>query len=327
MAIHSMLVLLRKRGSSLRIAITGGTGFVGSHFARSLVAKGHEAVIISRGYDKRNKLENELMRFAECGTSDVGALVNAFEGCDAVAHCAGINREINPGDYDLVHVRGTENVVAAARQAGLGRIALLSFFRARPNCNSNYHESKFAAEEIVRNSGINYTIFKAGMIYGRGDHLLDHLSHIFYTVPLFGLVGFSKKSIAPIAVEDMVKLLCASLLEGSLQNQTVAVLGPDKITLAEAVQKVGGVIGKTPFTFPMPVFMHYAMARVLEATMVIPLISVAQVRMLAEGFDEPYGKCDLLPSELMPSTSFTEDQIRKGLPPPGPFSAADLRFK
>jgi uncharacterized protein YbjT (DUF2867 family) len=60
------------------------------------------------------------------------------------------------------------NLVEAARRVGVKKIVMMSFLRARPNCGSPYHESKWAAEEIVRTSGLDYTIIKAGMVYGAG---------------------------------------------------------------------------------------------------------------------------------------------------------------
>src|SRR5271168_2322151 len=117
----------------MKIAITGGTGFVGSHLARSLTEKGHEVVLIARGVDNRNPdlLQLKNAQIARIGTSDTGKLVEAFRGCDAVAHCAGINREIEPGDFDRVHVQGTQKVVDAAGQAGVRKVLLVSFYRAR----------------------------------------------------------------------------------------------------------------------------------------------------------------------------------------------------
>lgn len=148
----------------MKIAITGGTGFVGGHLAKSLSERDHDVVLVARGLDERNPDVRKLERtqFMPIGTSDQSELTLAFEGCAAVAHCAGINREITPGDYDRIHIRGTQNVVDAAKKAGVKQIVLFSFYRARPNCGSRYHESKFAAEEIVRNSGLDYTILKAG---------------------------------------------------------------------------------------------------------------------------------------------------------------------
>jgi NADH dehydrogenase len=107
------------------------------------------------------------------------------------------------------------------------RIALMSFLRARPDCGSPYHESKWAAEEIVRESGLDYTIVKAGMVYGRGDHMLDHLSHAFHTLPILATVGFRQKAIRPLAVDDLVHVLHAALVEGRLSKQTIAITGAE----------------------------------------------------------------------------------------------------
>src|SRR6185503_18482588 len=165
----------------MKIAITGGTGFVGGQLARELVAAGHQVVLVARGRDRRD-LEVRGLRGASlelAGLDDPERLERAFRGCEAVAHCAGINREIGPHTFRAVHVEGTRNVVEAARRAGARRLAVLSFLRARPGCGSGYHESKWEAEEIARASGLDWTVLKAGVIYGRGDHMLDHLSHAF----------------------------------------------------------------------------------------------------------------------------------------------------
>jgi nucleoside-diphosphate-sugar epimerase len=312
----------------MNIAITGGTGFVGGHLAQSLTANGHAVVLIARGLDKRNEavLQGERTTYKSIGTAGEGMLTEAFKGCDAVAHCAGINREIHPGDYDRIHVQGTLNVVNAAKKAGVKKVILVSFYNARPDCGSRYHESKYAAEEIVRNSGLDYTVLKAGMIYGKGDHMLDHLSHVFHTLPLFALVGFKERCAAPLAIDDIVKIMQEALVKGRLSKQTVAILGPERITLEGAVRRVAKVVGKAPLIFPMPVFFHNGLAKALEATMMIPLVSVAQVRILTEGFEEPSGDCQPLPEDLQPTTNFTEDQIRKGLPKPGPFGLHDFKF-
>jgi NADH dehydrogenase len=292
-----------------------------------LTAEGHQVVLIARGVDKRelSARTGNLIDFVAIGTSDEERLCEAFKGCQAVAHCAGINRELHAGDYQHVHVQGTRNVINAAKAAGVKKILLVSFFGARPDCHSGYHESKFAAEEIVRASGLDYTVLKAGMIYGKGDHMLDHLSHVFHSFPLFAMVGFEKRYASPLAIEDLIRIMKSALIEIRLSNQTVAILGPDRITLQEAVERVAHVVGRKPIIFPMPLFFHYGLATLLESTMTIPLVSLAQVRILSEGFEAPYGSCQELPADLSPTTMFTPDQIRKGLPAPGPFGLKDLR--
>lgn len=311
----------------MKIAITGGTGFVGRNIARSLIADGHTVTLIARGRDMTDPTIRNLRyaSFTRITLDDPAALALAFAGCDAVAHCAGINREIDGQTYQRVHVEGTRHVVEAARRAGVKKIALISFLRARPNCGSGYHESKWAAEEIVRQSRLDYTILKCGVIYGKGDHMLDHLSHAFYTFPIFAFVGFKDKPIRPNAVADVAAIVNASLTRGALLNQTVAVLGPEELTLRNAVKRVARVVRKRPIMFRMPVWFHFVFGWLTERLMKVPLVSTAQVRMLAEGLAEAVPTFPLPPADLRPKTPFTEEQIRKGLPAPQAFGLRDLR--
>jgi nucleoside-diphosphate-sugar epimerase len=312
----------------MRVAITGGTGFVGRHLARSLSATGHEVMLIARGLDRRDPSAFEIPRacFFPSDLSDPDRLAQAFSACGAVAHCAGINREISKQTYERVHVQGTRNVVAAALRAGVGKLALLSFLRARPGCGSGYHESKWAAEEIVRNSHLDYTIFKAGVIYGPGDHMLDHLSHALHTFPVFALVGFQDKPVRPLAVEDLVCALEASLIHDRMSRQTLAITGPEELLLGDAVRRVARAAGKHPLFVRAPIFVHGFLAWWMERLMKTPLVSRAQLRILSEGIVEPLPPCNGLPEDLRPRICFTEEQIRKGLPEAESFGWKDLRW-
>ena len=293
----------------MKIAITGGAGFVGRHLAERFDAV--DIVTVSRrtGVD----------------IDDVEALTKAFDGCEVVAHCAGINREIGKQTYQKVHIDGTRTVIEAARRAGVTRIVMLSFLRARPDCGSPYHESKWAAEELLRNSGLDYTILKAGMIYGHGDHLVDHVSHSVQTIPLFATVGFREKSIRPIPVSEMVDVLVASI-EGKLPKSTVAVTGGEELMLSEVVHRVAQVVGRRVAVVPSPVWFIRIVAQLTEWTMKVPLIAKAQARMLAEGVSQAAPPTPDLPAELRPKLPFSVDQIEAALPPRGGFGVSDLRL-
>lgn len=290
------------------IAITGGTGFVGRHLAA------RRSPADARALSRRTGVEID----------DVDALTNAFAGVDAVAHCAGINREIGDQTYERVHVRGTAAVLEAARRAGVRKAVLLSFLRARPGTGSPYHSSKWVAEEMVRASGLDYTILKAGMIHGRGDHLVDHLSRTVQTMPLFASVGLREKPIAPIPVAELVDVLDAALGE-RLARSTVDVHGAETLTLSEAVRRVAHVLGRRIHVVPAPVAFHRALGHVPEWTMKVTLVAISQVRMLAEGVTQATGPASRLPEDLLPRLRFTEQQIRAALPDPGGFGWRDLR--
>ncbi len=311
----------------MKIAITGGSGFVGSHLAAELTQRGHEVVLISR-HARGGVPEHAgagMVHHVSSDLSDHEILAKAFQGCTALAHCAGINREIGRQTYQRIHVEGTRNVVTAARLAGVKRIALMSFLRARPACNSPYHESKWEAEEIIRNSGLEYTILKSGMVYGRGDHMLDHLSHSIHTLPVFATVGFREKPIRPLAVDDLTHILSAALTEGRLPGKTVAVTGAEELCLSEAARRVAAVLHRRIWIVPAPIWFHRVLAQAFEWTMKVPLVAKAQVRILEEGVIEPPHACDPLPSDLIPVRRFTPEEITRGLPEPGPFGLRDLR--
>lgn len=296
-------------GAPTRIAITGGTGFIGRHLAERYPTD--RVVVVSRR--------------TGVAVDDVDALTDAFEGCDVVAHLAGINREIGAQTYRTVHVDGTAAVVEAAKRAGVRKILLLSFLRARPGTASGYHESKWIAEELVRDSGLDHTILKAGMVYGHGDHLVDHLSHVVQTIPLFATVGFRDQPIRPVPVGELVDVLVAAAA-GRMTRKTVAVVGAETLTTGKAVRRVAAVVGKPVVVLPAPVWALTLLGRLTEATMHVPLVAVAQVRMLAEGVAEAAPPTPPPPADLRPRQPFDRGAIRAALPPPGGFRLSDLRL-
>ncbi len=309
----------------MKVAVTGGTGFVGRHVTAALVARGDRVVMIARGADHSDLsiTARPDVEWARTGVGDRAGLEASFAGVDTVVHCAGINREIGAQTYEAVHVHGTRNVVDAARATGVRKIVMLSFVRARPDCGSGYHESKWKAEQIVRASGLDFTVLKAGMIFGRGDHMLDHLSHALHTFPVFLRVGFHERPVRPVSIHDVVDVVVASIDDPRLRS--VPVLGPEELMLSEAARRVGDLVGRRRPTFPAPVWFHRLLAVLAELTMRVPLVSRAQVRMLAEGVTDPVGFDRVLPADLVPTTPFSDIAVRPELPRPGRFTPRDLR--
>jgi NADH dehydrogenase len=195
------------------------------------------------------------------------------------------------------------------------KFVLVSYLNVRPNVKSEYHTTKWQGEEIVRSSKLNFTILKAGLIYGQGDHLLHNLSNLFRKLPVFAAVGLREKTVRLVAVEDLVDVIRASLEEDRFSRQTVAVMGPEEFPFSQAARRISKAMGK-PFllVLPFPVFFHRILAFFSERLMPKPLITKSQVQMLADGISQPTLESVPLPDELKPKTLFTEEQIRMGLP-------------
>ena len=299
----------------MKVAITGGTGFIGRHIADDLIAHGHEVIVIARGQYTRNTQPIEGARGIALDITETDKLTDIFMGCDAIVHCAGTSLEDAKQTFQRLHVEGTRSAVMAAERARVKKFVLVSYLNVRPNVKSEYHTTKWQGEEIVRASRLNFTILKAGLVYGQGDHLIHNLSNLFRKMPVFAAVGLREKTVRLVAVEDLVEVIRASLDPNRFTRQTVAVLGPEEFPFSQAARRIAKAMGKPSLIiFPFPVFFHRLLAFFSERFMPKPLITKSQVQMLADGISQPTPESVPLPEDLRPKTLFTEEQIRKGLP-------------
>lgn len=295
----------------MKIAVTGGSGFVGKWLVESLRGVGHEVVSVARG--TRPGVSSPRVVHFKADVADPCSLREAFAGCDAVVHLAGINRSSGNQTFERVHIQGTRNVVEAARAAGATKLVTLSFLRARPNCGSRYHETKWDSERIVSGSGLDYTILKAGVIFGPGDAMLTNIWRAIRFLPFFATVGFREGTVRPVWVGDVVSILIAAATGDTLANRTVSVVGPEEFPLSVAVRRVARAKNRWVLIAPLPVWCHHAIGWLGERSMRKPIISVAQVRMLAEGISEPLPGGDPFPEGLLPTTRLETKTILQSI--------------
>lgn len=292
----------------MKIALTGGNGFVGRDFSKLLLKKGCEVSSVVRVIRPGN--EHVIQNVGDL--ADRSALEKTFSGCDAVVHCAGINREVGRHTFQRVHVEGTRNVIDACRESGVRRLVFVSFLKARPSTTSTYHQSKWEAEQLCTNSQLDFVVLKPGVIYGKGDHMIAHMSRALRISPVFGLIG-GDVDLRPIALTDFSQTLFAACIDDRLRRTSNAVLGPEQLKLSEAARRVAAAMHRPVIPIVIPAALGYALAAVFEKTMREPLLAVSQITMISEGLADALPGEQQLPADLQPQLPFSGALIKEAL--------------
>lgn len=147
------------------LAITGGTGFVGSTLVRHAVMRGHNV----RALTRRPQGTNPKIKWIDGALDRPDALAALLDGADAVIHVAGATNAPDRDGFAAANVEGTLGMVEAAKVAGVKRFVFVSSLAAREPDLSNYGWSKARAEQIVGASGLDWTVVRPPAVYGPGD--------------------------------------------------------------------------------------------------------------------------------------------------------------
>jgi uncharacterized protein YbjT (DUF2867 family) len=264
----------------MRVLVTGATGFVGSHLVPALVEAGHEVVALV--YQRRPSFPSSVETVSG-DVLDLDSLKRAARGCQGVIHLVGIIREFPSRGitFQALHVEATRNMIQACRGEGISLFLHMSALGARADSAARYHRTKFAAEELVRQSGLDYAIFRPSLILGAGSRFLEDMRRLM-AFKLVGLVGGGGYRMQPVAVEDVVRAFVLALERLELRGQTWELCGPRVYTLRELLETMARTWGKRVVFFPLPVGPLRFVARFLDRFSWFP-VTREQLTMLEEG--------------------------------------------
>jgi dihydroflavonol-4-reductase len=266
----------------MRIVITGGAGFVGSHLAESLVARGDDVAIVERpgaGLRWIKRLNSEVF---ETGLCDPAALARCFSGAGVVYHLAALTEARRPDDFYAVNTEGTANVMRAAAALGskAPHVVFLSSISATgprgdgapatpesvPRPVSHYGRSKLLAESMVHAwaDRVPTTILRCPTVYGpRERAVLKFFQLVRRGIAL--TIGTWNREVSMLYVRDLVPLLVSVGGNTSARGRTYCAGHPERVTWHAFAREVGEALGCSPLRISIPAPLARPIAVAIEA--------------------------------------------------------------
>jgi NADH dehydrogenase len=258
------------------VLVTGATGFVGRHVVPRLLGEGFGVRALSRGAGAARMPPG--VEPVPGDVTEPASLRHALEGVGGVVHLVAIIVERGDRTFSGVNHLGTENLVAAMRQAGVSTLVHQSALGVGPGLERfPYLHSKWLGEETVRAGGLAYTILRPGVIHGRGAGFFRPIVWNLRWLPVFPLPAGGRTRFQPVHIDDVATAIIASLR--SPRRDTFDVAGPEILTFEQIAGVVMTAMGKPrPFMrIPLWAARPFAWTQRLRRN---PLVTSGQLDMV-----------------------------------------------
>lgn len=246
-----------------RVFLTGSSGFVGSAVLSELLARGYLVNALSHRTPPARS-DNRL-QIVPGDLLQPQSLDQGMRGCAAVIHLVGIIREKPRQNitFERIHAQGARNLVQSALRSGIRRFVHMSALGTRPNALSRYHLSKYAAEQTLRHSGLDWTIFRPSLIHGPGGEMMRMEAMwarkqapppLFFSPFMPYFAGKNTGRIQPVLVTDVARAFVDALHKPSTIGQVYELGGPDQLTWPQFHRICANlIVGKKRLTVGIPI--------------------------------------------------------------------------
>lgn len=277
----------------MRVAIFGGTGFVGSYLVDALVSAGHEPVLLVRPGSEAKVRHADRCLLVPGVIEDDRAIASTLENCAAAIYLIGILKE-HPAKgitFRALQYEGARRAIDGARTQQVERFLLMSANGARAD-GTPYQSTKYEAETYLARSGLSQTVFRPSIIFGdpRGrrefcTQLRDDMIAPPIPAPAF-FSGWSPSrgtfSMTPVHVEDVAAAFLCALERDDTAGEILTLGGAKTLSWPEIIQTIGAACGRRKVILPVPVLPVRLAATFLDRFDFFPLTR-DQLTMLMEG--------------------------------------------
>lgn len=292
------------------ILLIGGSGFVGSHLAHLLAARGDSVTVPTR---RRERAKDLIMlptvEVVEADVTSASELARLAAGKDAVVNLVGILHSRNGTpygrDFAQAHVELPKAVVVACARAGVARLVHMSALKADRGAPSQYLRSKADGEAAVMGAGkeVGWSIVRPSVIFGHGDSFLNMFADLARAFPVLPL-ACPQARFQPVWVEDVVATIAECLDRPEATGQRYDLCGPKVYTLRQLVEYVGGLVGRPRPIVGLSQGLSHLQALMLEfapgGLMSRDNIASMKVDSVCEGCTLPFGRSPMPLESIAP---------------------------
>ena len=277
----------------MRVAIIGGTGFVGSYIVDELLKQGHDVSALVRPGSEHKVRHSAAVRVVFGSVDSTASIGDLVSGCEAVIYCVGILREFPKQGitYESTQFDGVASTVDAALENGVRRFLLMSANGVKIP-GTRYQETKKRAEDRVLASGLDATIFRPSIIFGDPRGQMEFATQLFQDmvekpIPAVGFFsGLSPTSgavlMSPVHVEDVANAFVNTLTDDSTVGEIYNLGGPEILSWTEMLRRIAAATGRKKWIIPMPIVLMKIAATLFDWLPFFP-VTRDQLTMLAEG--------------------------------------------
>jgi NADH dehydrogenase len=277
----------------MRVAVIGGTGFVGGYLVDALLDAGHSPTLLVRPGSESKVWRPDKCRITTGELSSADDIALALDGSDTVIYNVGILRENRRQavTFEELHFRSAVRVIDVAREAGIRRVLLMS---ANGICRPGtpYQETKLRAEEYLESSGLDYTILRPSVIFGDPRGNMEIATQLFrdmirLPVPAAGFhTGLNPAKgpvlMSPVHVQDVADAFVRSLHGESTIGKCYELGGPEVLSWTGMLHRIAAAVDKKKIILPMPIGFMKIGAALFDWLPFFP-VTRDQLTMLAQG--------------------------------------------